>query len=121
MKQENFSRPGENVTLVYIPHKNVKDNQTHVTYWINKTSNNYLGFENKLILENVTTVMQRENIYVQCTTGAERNKCTKTVPLQINGKSFNVFVTRHDRFIALQQYVDRNGLICFSFQTIENA
>jgi len=85
--QANFSRPGVNVTLVYSPHPNVKDNPTHyVTYWINKTSNNYLGFENKLFLENVTTRMQRENIYVQCTTGTERNKCTKTVTLQLNGK-----------------------------------
>ena len=67
------------------------NNPTHyVSYWINKTSNDYIGFgENTLTIENVATWMHREGVYVQCTTNREVNKCTQTVDLQVKGNRFD--------------------------------
>ena len=88
LRQINTSRPGENVTLDFSPAKSLSDNPTHyVTYWINKTSNDYIAFKDyTLTIANVATWMQGREYYVQCTTGRTLDKCTQTVALEMKGK-----------------------------------
>jgi len=92
LRQVNIPRPGENVTLEFSPAQNLIENPSRiVTYWINKTSNDYVGFGvNTLTLENVSKWMRGEEYYVQCTADMLFKKCTQTVALQIKGRPFHL-------------------------------
>jgi len=94
LHQDIIPRPGENARL-YFNHSDglIKHRNNYVTYWINKTSNDYIAFnENTLTIENVAAWMRGQEYYVQCTTGRDLDKCTQTVALQMKGRPFCMIV-----------------------------
>ena len=94
LRQDNIPRPGETVRLEFFPSQALIDNpKPFVTYWINKTSNNYIRYganvlTKVLTIMNVGEWMRGEEYYVQCTVMKDLNKCTQTVALEIKGTPF---------------------------------
>ena len=85
IRQSNIPLLGGPVTFSFTPSKGSTPN---VTFWINATSNDYVGFDvTSLTIDRVTLWMQGK-YYVQCTIdrplNEQPNLCTQKVELQLN-------------------------------------
>jgi len=120
-------RPGENVKFIFTPSQALIDHPTYyVTYCINQTSNDYLGFGvNTFTVENVSLWMQGTEYYSHCSTGRDLNKCTQTVALKMKAvlkayKLNKIFFSNSVPIFALVKIIMKTIFIKNKYEPFQN-